>query len=224
MMRLTRSLLTGALLAVAAGCEPGYLPDPRVLSVSPEQMLASEAITLEVTAELVLPFYIDYDSLYGDADTRVSVLLGELSPLRTRALAHGMISVFIPSGLPPATYDVSIRLADGRTGTLPGGFTVLPGLWPSGYTIDPINDQRSGQQFPITIRAQGTNAPSFNGTVTVSCDLAGLPRKETGRFQQGVRSEPVALTLEGGGSRNVSLTVTDAAGNSATSNTFRLLP
>jgi len=182
-------------------------------------MLSSAYEEVTVTVDAILPFQADYDQ--GQLTVERSLLIG-IGPLLvgdSRYENNGVLTARVPSKLPPGVYDVSLTLVgDRRYDVVPNAFTVTPGAWPAGYSIDTISSpQAVNTPFIVTIRATGANATTFAGTVDIQ-DSRGLTQPTpTGPFTAGVREQSMTFTTSGAG---ITLTVRDLPGTTATSNPF----
>jgi len=208
-------------LLVLSGCSGGSLPPATITSVTPMVMIASQPTRVEVQVAVELPAEVDYagESIELQTGMRVSVGPQELGSgsYPPDGLVRGTLATILALG----TYDVVAVLADGRRAVRHDAFTVVPGSWPSGYSVDPIANQRSGVPFSATLRATGSNALGFGGNVLLGTSSgATVAPAVSGAFDAGVRVE--TLTLTGTGQRV--LTVTDIAGNSGQSAPFQLSP
>lgn len=213
------------VVALAFGCGPNTLPDPTLMAISPAQMAASDAVTAQLTVEAVLPFHVSLGKSTATADPSITVQIGAITPQPARLDAHGNADVFIPSVLPPGSYDVTVTLADGRSDTLAGGFTVTAGSWPASYAFDTIDPQTSGQPFTITLRAQGPAASTFHGTVALNAVGGSISPSQSGPFVNGVRVETVTVTASTQNTNgDVVLTARDLGGHVGLSNVFKVHP
>jgi len=213
--------LSGALasLLLMAGCGSS-LPDPSVVGVSPQTMLASEAREVVVRLEGILPFSVDYNQGTATADPATRLRIGGQEFASSGYRADGTLSAFIPSVLSEGTYDVEVRLADERTGTAAGAFTVTPGNWPDQYQFEgTIPEQVVGQPFAVTIRAlkEGVTFPSFTGTARLTGNRPEFVPLITQPFDAGLVTERTVTIPYAG---PATLTVTDTNGTTATSNSF----
>lgn len=221
---MTRWTCITALGLAVAACGGERLPDPKILAIEPAQMLASESLNVRVVVDMVLPFRADYPAGVTTVDSQVGVLFGGLTLSSPRYDGTGVLSVFVPSVFTPSPYDVSIQLSDGRFASVPGGFRVLTGLWPTFYVFDPIPAQKSGEPFVITVKGGGSNYTFFHGTVALSATNATITPSSTGSFQNGVYTGLVTATLTGTTTQNVTITATDLQGTTGTSSSFQLRP
>jgi hypothetical protein len=229
---VTRASIAAAALVLAAACgkQPSpMLPDPQILSIEPNQMISSGTADASITVDAILPFDVNYDQNKANVDRLVLIGIGPLqidSPYEN----HGILNVFIPSKLQPAVYNVSlIIVTDARTATLPGAFTVNPGVWPDSYTVtvDQPGDKTPGVPFGITIRAFRGSVPAtdFEGTVYLSIarnvNRGTLTPSITGKFSAGVRQENVVSSqIPGMGLSTI--TATDLEGHTGTSTMFNV--
>jgi hypothetical protein len=220
MVLTSRRIAALVMMAAAAGCGPQALPDPRVLSITPAQMLESDAVDVVVEVEAVMDFQVDYPASTASVDRTLVLSIGPQVVGNNRYETNGVLHAFVPSKLQAGTYDVSMMLPDQRSATLSQAFTVLPGLWPDGYLIDPIADQQRDVPFTITIRATGANAPGFRGTVDLDSSNGVMNPEVTGPFENGgVRVQTVVFTSAVGMTR---IRLSDLHGRSAMSNNFRV--
>jgi len=208
-------------LLLLAGCSDGSLPPATITSVTPMVMIASQPTPVEVQIVVELPSQVDYA---GESITFETGLRTQIGPQEIGSgiyppggLVHGTLVTILALG----TYDVVAVFEDGRRAVRHDAFTVVPGSWPSSYSVDAIGNQRSGVPFSATLRAMGNNAASFEGNVLLNvAGGAELTPAVSGTFDAGVRVETV--TVVGSGQRV--LTVTDIAGNSGQSQPFMVSP
>ena len=214
------STLAAASLAFAlAACEPPPLPQPRILAVEPTSMLSSDARNVAVTVDAILPFRADYDLGQMTVERSLLLSIGPLLVGDSRYENNGVLVAFVPSRLNPGIYDVTVTLVgDRRVAILEQAFTVNPGPWPEGYSIDPIpSPQRANVPFAITIRATGTNPATFQGTVDLMANRGLMSPARTGPFTAGVRLENVVFSTPAAG---IIITVRDLLGTTASSGPF----
>ena len=209
----------GIIAAALCACGPASLPNPTIVAIEPAEMVASDGAFVTVTVEAVLPFQVAYGTRTGKLDPGLTITFGGLPLGPAQYENEGKLSVPVPTVFNPGTYDVTVRLSDGREATAPQAFTVKPGLWPDGYTIDPIGAQRREQPFAVTIRATGANAAGFHGNVDLSVDLYQVSPRTSGNFAAGVRVQQVTMT-QVNKPQAVILTVTDQQGHKGASNPF----
>lgn len=217
-----------ALAALAAcglvGCNPALPPLPKVLSIEPNTMTSSSSIPVTITVEAVLPYGVDYGTGEVTVSPLILMAVGSAGVGSDRYQADGRIPARVPSKLQQGVYDVTVTLlGDNRVGTLTGGFTVTPGVWPgSGFAIGAIaSPQKVDVPFTLTIIAQGSNASSFNGTVDyIIQDVTAKP-VTTGPFTNGVYQESVVIHAP---LSMTKITVIDLLGRTATSNNFVVTP
>jgi hypothetical protein len=211
-MRFLWPLLPALLVA----CSGGTLPAPTILSVEPSQRAASGSGPVTVSIDAVLPTAVDYGAESAAVDQRLSMNIGPRGFGPDRWVDGGVVTDFLPSTLPEGTYDVTVQLGDGRTATASNAFTVTPGSWPTGYTVDAIPSETSGVAFGVTLRAKGPNAPSFAGTVNLEVPGATLAPTVSGPFEAGVRVETITVTGHG----MHQLLITDLASHTGVSAPF----
>ena len=212
----------GAVFAAvfAVGCGSA-LPDPVIRTVNPSQIDQGEAPAVRIEAHAVLPFAADYGGETTSVDQAVQVRIGGLPVAHPSYGAGGVITGFVPFGLLPATHDVSLTLADGRTATLAGGFTVKPGQFPDSFELEPVSDQKRGRPFTITIRAVGGAASTFKGVVELEASKGTITPAISEPFVAGVLNQEVTIEQPGMG---IVITVRDAAGHTGQSKPFRVQP
>ena len=113
------------------------------------------------------------------------------------------------------------QVADGGTPSPDAGLRQeRAGL--SGFRIEPVKEQVRGVPFVLEVQAEGSEAASFQGTVTLSVDNGTIEPAVAGPFKNGsVRVEGVTVSQPG--AKRV-ITVTDTHGNEGRSNEFRVQP
>jgi hypothetical protein len=209
-----------ALVAAAAAACDGSLPPPRVLSISPSGMLESDAVEVEVEVEVIMGFQVNYAESRATIDRTLVLTIGPLEVGSGRYEPNGLLHAFVPSRLPAGTHNVAVQLADSRRGTLASAFIVQPGIWPGGFTIDPIGNQTKDVPFPVTIRATDPNASTFGGTMDLTSTNGVMYPPTTAPFENGVRVESVVFTTP---VNSTLIQVRDVAGRAvALSNPFRV--
>jgi hypothetical protein len=213
-------VFSAALSLALAGCG-GALPDPTVTSLSPAEMSATVGTEVTIGLEGVMPLFVDHGSGVARVEDEVEVSFGSV-PIGLARWTQERVTLTVPTLLIPGVYDVIVTLADDRRASLPGAFTVTPGEWPTGYTVDSIDDQRTGVPFDIVIRAQGPAAATFGGNVLLSVNKGNFTPDRTGAFIAGVRTETVTF-LDAPGS-GVVMAVTDLNGTSVNASPFRVEP
>lgn len=208
------------VLALLALCGCRDFPDPRIVSVEPAKMIASETTSLAISAELPLPTTIDYAEAASEVDTRATLRIGDQELGSGQTPTDGVFRMDVPTLFAPGQYDVTLTLGDGREAVVANGFTVEPGAWPEGYTIDPVGPQQRFVPFNITVRATGANAAIFRGNVRLSVPAgASIGPALSGTFVDGVLTQQVVVSST---RAQELIIVTDVAGNRATSNEFTL--
>ena len=91
-----------------------------------------------------------------------------------------------------------------------------------GFRIEPVREQVRGVPFALELQAEGSEAASFQGTVTLSVDQGTIEPMVAGPFKNGsIRLEDVTVSQPG--AKRV-ITVTDAHGNEGHSNEFQVWP
>ncbi len=219
-MKATRCFPLASILALAAGCGSASLPDPKILSIIPANMVACEGTTVTVSVEAVLPTHLDYNKSEATAVPDLNLRIGPIS-IGYQYAPGGILTGAVPPLLAPGPYDVGLQFWDGRPeAVLAQGFTVTPSPSPAGYSIDFIPDQMRNVPFPISISAQGPNAPLFECSVGLSASVGTITPVATGRFQRGLRTQLV--TLSTASPSMVIIMVMDGRGNRGSSNQFRV--
>lgn len=213
---MRRATLIAALLGLGCGSTP--LPSPLVQSVSPTEAPANVPTAITVQLQPAFPMTFDYAQRTVTLDTQVTLRLGDRE-LSVESVEAQRLTAVVPAGLPLGTQDLRVTLADGREGVLSPGFTVLPAP-DAAFTFDAIADQVVGQPFSITIHAAGSDAATFEDTVTLASSKGTLLPRTSGRFTAGVRTEQITLDQPG---LNW-VTATDAAGRKGSSATFNVRP
>lgn len=206
------------ILCVVAGCSAA-LPDPKITAVTPPDSPASAVVPLKVQLDAVLPSRVDYSATAATVENAATLFIGDTNVGETVVDADGAAMVVVPTILVPGSYDVKVTLADGRSATASSAFTVTPGIWPTGYTIDPFDAPTAGTPFNITVRAQGPAAPNFNGNVTLDTSKGNIDPRVSGAFQGGVLVQSVTLNGKGNG---FVITVKDASGATGATPTFKV--
>jgi hypothetical protein len=217
---VTRKVLALGLLLLLGGCG-SRLPDPVVHSVEPSSFQEGEAPTLRVAFDALRPEWAHYGSRALELDTGLEVRVGGQVIFSADDFDGNVVSAQAPFGLQPGRWDVSVQLSDGRLGVLPGGLTVTPGQFPTGYVIDPIADQVHGQPFDVTIHAEGGNAATFTGVLEIQVNHGRISPQITDPFSGGSVTAHVTISSVDKGTM---ITVKDAAGNQAVSNAFQINP
>ncbi len=211
-----------ALLLSLCGCGPSALPLPKILSISPSEMVACEGATVLVEIDAVLPTHLDFGQSQASAQPALSLRIGAVLVGSGNYALGGVLSAAVPPVFSPGTYDLGLRLSDGRPeAILPAAFAVKPNPYPDRYSLDFVSDQRRGQPFQITIRAVGPNATSYNCTVALSSSPGAIAPGASGAFQRGVRTERVTIDSA---HPSVVITVRDEGGKTGSSNSFRVDP
>ena len=217
---MSRPLLVAslALLGVACGTR---LPPPRILGVSPTQIVQGTAPQVLIDLDAVFPFTAAYGEEALSIDTRVIATLGGLALRGVGVVSDGDVIGFAPAELPLGAHEARVELADGRAAVLESAVTVEPGPFPDSFAIDPnpIADQASGQPFEIVIRAIGGRAAEFSGVVRISVSRGRIVPDMSGPFSGGERRESVTVLSPGMG---ISIFVEDAAGHTGGSSAFNV--
>jgi hypothetical protein len=211
-----------ALLVSLCACGPAALPPPKVLSISPAEMVACEGSTVSVLVDAVLPTHVDYGQSEATANPALSLRIGAVPVGTGTYLPGGVLTASVPPVFVPGVYDVGVRLSDGRPeGILSSAFTVTSNPYPDSYGIDFVNDQTRRVPFAITIRAVGPNSSAYNCTVSLSSNRGVISPAVSGPFQRGVRTQTVTIDSA---NASVVINVQDDIGRSGSSNPFRVNP
>lgn len=123
------------------------------------------------------------------------------------------------TGIPGRDPSGPVELADGGTPTPDGGARERFGL--SGFRIEPVGEQVLNAPFPLVLRAEGSMAPSFQGSVTLSASKGAISPTTVGPFDNGVLE--VTVTLDHPGDKVV-ITAVDEHGNVGSTNEFQVRP
>jgi hypothetical protein len=211
------------LLSAAIACGPAApLPDPTILLVDPSRMLASDAVTINARVDGVLPFQVDFGVPSATANAAAVLSLGDVALPTQPYRPGGRVEAFVASEFEEGVYDLSVALADGRTGVLAQGFTIEPGIWPDSYTVDAIDEpQVAGVPFFVTLRAIGANRTLFRGTVRISYEPVDATPTQSPPFDFGLCTVSVTVPTA---SAAVLLRVQDLNGGVGVSNPFRVDP
>jgi len=229
---MTRTTCALLVLCCLAGCEPAELPSPSIVSVMPERIAEGGASVLTIEVSAVLPVSVDYDSETAAVAPLTLFIAGEQTEVAF-SQQEGRLVAAAPTGLARGAYDVEVALADGREAVREEAFSVvapadlrpedLPvrgGL--TGFQIDAIGEQVAGVPFKVTIRAQGPEASSFQGTgVVVRATKGEGAPLTTGAFSGGVVQQEVTFDQP---SAQIVLLVEDSLGNVGLSNPFKVRP
>jgi hypothetical protein len=134
-----------------------------------------------------------------------------------------------PQGLvvmPAAQSDVPIDgpeephlLADGGAPPFDAGL-IGEQFGVSGFRIEPVADQVVDVPFSLALSAEGSQAASFQGMVTLRTSKGTIKPGTVGPFMDGVLK--VSVTLDHPG--NVVITAEDAHGNMGRTNAFQVRP
>ncbi len=201
-------------------CAPAALPPPRILSISPSEMVACEGASVSVDVDLVLPTHVNYGQSEATANPDIALRIGAVPVGSGRYAPGGLLTAAVPPVFAPGEYDVGLRVSDGRPeAILAGGFSVKPTPYPDGYTIDFVPDQIQTEPFAITLRARGANASAFNCTVGIFTSRGAISPTVSGPFQSGLRTEWMRIDTP---LPSVVITVRDDIGRSGSSNPFRV--
>ncbi len=155
------------------------LPPPTVLSITPDQGSNSAPVlaTIQGANFLGTP----------------AVTLGSFSVAVDATTADTIVG-WVPAGIPPGTYDLTVTNPDGQSDTLPAAYTAL-GPPPSVFSITP-NQGVNTDPVPVTI--QGSN---FFGTPTAALDGVSIaiftasPDTLTGEVPAGIPPGTYDLTV-----------------------------
>lgn len=120
----------------------------------------------------------------------------------------------------PGEPGAPVELADGGTPT-PDAGPAQERFGLRGFRIEPVEEQLRGVPFILVLTAQGSLAPSFQGTVTLSTNQGSIEPAVAGPFVDGVLR--VKVTLDQPGAKRV-ITAVDEHGNQGSTNEFRVRP
>jgi len=117
----------------------------------------------------------------------------------------------------PGLWDVVVTNPDGRSGTLGGGFEIVPQL--AGFTFSNIEDQVAGVAFTVAITASDrydNPVADYAGTANLSDSTGTISPTVTTAFSSGVWTGDLTIALA-----QLDVTVTATAnGRSGVSNSF----
>jgi hypothetical protein len=194
------------------GCSQS-LPPVSIGSVIPASMVASEPTQVSVQ--------VDYGQGTLTPDTAMEVLVGPLQLGSGTYPPQGLVEGTLPTVIPPGTYNVTVKMGDGRTAVLPNAFGVDAGTWPLAYAIDSIGDQHTGVSFSVTIRTVGPRFRNFEGNVLLGLLGEGsLAPTISGAFSAGFLTQSVTVT----GTGEFMLQVSDINGGNGQSAPFTVSP
>ena len=143
-----------------------------------------------------------------------------LSDGREARRAQGLVVKHVSETLVPGEPTGPVELADGGTETPDGGRRQeRSGL--SGFTIDPVEEQVRDVPFVLVLRAQGSQAASYQGTVTLRANQGSIQPAVAGPFVDGVLR--VQVTVDQPGAKRV-ITAVDEHGNEGSTNEFQVWP
>jgi hypothetical protein len=217
---MTRRLLSsGAVLLLA--CSQSLAP-VSIASIVPAGMVASVPTPVSVQVDAELAFQVDYGQSTVTAESQMQVLVGPLELGTGTYPPGGLVEGTLPTVIPPGTYNVTVKLADGRTAVRENAFSVDGGNWPDGYVIDSIGDQRSGVPFSVTLHAVGGGPPSlFAGNVLLGVIGTGTVAPViSGPFTAGACTQSVTIT----GTGEFTLLASDINGGNGQSSPFTVAP
>jgi hypothetical protein len=109
--------------------------------------------------------------------------------------------------------------ADGGSPSFDAGLRGEP-FGVSGFRIEPVADQVVGVPFTLVLSAEGAQAASFQGTVTLRTNKGTIKPGTVGPFRDGVLKVEVTVDHPG----NVVITAEDAHGNAGRTNAFVVRP
>lgn len=192
-----------------------------IRAVTPSTFDEGSASPLLVQVDAVLPFRADHDDRQLGVDEHLRVRIGDREVEAPLASAPGQWQVVAPLDLAPGVHDVGVTLGDGRSALLPRAVQVLAVVLPEGFELDPIPSQRRNVPFSITVRATGSNGPSFNGAVRLSTNRGVISPQMSEPFVNGVLTQSVTLNQVG---FDVVISVQGPRGLVARSNAFPVFP
>lgn len=191
-----RGYLSVLALLVLAGCPDALPSGPQPLVVMPASSPVGASVKVAIFGEQFAP-----DVTVSYADSRRSAVsaqftgeLGGLSLQDVQYVSASELSGWVPAGLAPGTYDLTVVDPAGRVGVLNGAFTVLQPEQTDGGPVDggPVVDagppplvalswqaigatQRVDVPFDVTVRAldgSGQQDTSFAGAVQLGTSAA----------------------------------------------------
>jgi hypothetical protein len=218
-----------SLLALAA-CDSAAPRGPAPVAVSPPQGADSSETDVEIAGERFLAaVHTDFQRPANSTiDAAFQAVLrpkdSALPPVPLEAVRlseSGTLLARVPAGCARGLYDLAVVDPAGREGVLENAFRVLTSAENvAGFSLTEVATQRAKVPFGVTLTAEDTEGrivDGFTGTVTVS-DLTGTVSPTTlGPFVAGRFRAELTITQVTAGD---TLTVTDAAARSATSNSF----
>ncbi|MFL5351890.1 hypothetical protein [Archangium sp.] len=191
-------------LAVLCACETEQpLQAPQILSISPTEQVSSEPQLVTVQLDTDPRFFVDYGKKSVQMLDQPVLQIGPQTVRLDTYLGHGQFQGTVLPGLEARLYDIKVTLGDGREAVLSNAYEVLTGAENPrfSYWMDTIGPQVPGQEFTITIHADGTNAELYRGSILVSTyNLTTLETTSTwrsGAFSGGVRQERVRIDTSG---------------------------
>jgi hypothetical protein len=204
------------LLPWLVACD-NELPSPKITFLSPTQTMASSPTQIRATVDAVLPFNTNYGNRSGQVETTVFFNVGPLRLYQGSWPMDGEFSVYLPSVLQPASYDVVVGLSDGRQAISPGGLIITPGAWPLSYSFGTVDAQVNGQPFTVHVQALGGDAATFAGNLTLTVSSGDVQPRTTDALVNGELFQTVTVRAATGA---IQLTVRDSAGHFGISNNF----
>ncbi|WP_342373920.1 hypothetical protein NVS55_21050 [Myxococcus stipitatus] len=220
------------------------LPAPSIRSISPREVQPGYPGVIRITLDAMVPIRVDYSRQEAQAALGVSLWFGTVEAPLLELDEDNTLEVFLPPTLPPGVHDVRVVLSDGREATRAQGFSVLSSIHPAvdagnpslpdsgtrsggpmaegditGFEFTPVEEQRQGQPFTITVRALGPRAAEFEEKVDLSLGAGDgrVTPSTLDQFVGGVCTQSITVDSQ---STGVKLQVTDRFGVSGTSNAF----
>lgn len=192
------------LLALLCACETEPpLQAPRILSISPPGQLSSEPQVVTVQLDTDPRFFVDYGKKTVQMLDQPVLEIGPQTVRLGTYLGLGQFQGTVAPGLEAGLYDIKVKLGDGREAILTDAYEVLPEAQKPqfSYWIESIGPQLKGQDFTITIHADGTNAELYTGSVLVSTYNTSTQEttfiRRSGPFSGAVRQERVRIDTSG---------------------------
>ncbi len=164
-MRRVLPMLVALVFACACEPEPVVPLTPRILSITPQAQSAIESKTVTVTLDQEPRFLVNHGERTVEQLDRPTLWIGPQSVPLDTYLGRGQFQGTVAEGLEAGIYDIHVTLLDGRKASLASAYEVKAAL---NYWLEPVDNQKQGVPFPVTVHVTGTNAERYEGFVTVS--------------------------------------------------------